>query len=98
MPDVTPSERMLPHWNSMAMFTVQPGRSFHSVQEVSMHVLLSQLKAVDSKVNSTGRPVGTWLERTCKWHMYPHRWSRVVVCSEDRPQDVLKPPYHVVVS
>lgn len=29
-----PSVELLPHFNSMALFTVQPGRSFHSVQEV----------------------------------------------------------------
>ena len=29
-----PSVELLPHFNSMAIFTVQPGRSFHSVQEV----------------------------------------------------------------
>ncbi|KAF8060096.1 Ogd [Scenedesmus sp. PABB004] len=33
-PDVTPTTSLLPHWNSMALFVVQPGRSFHSVQEV----------------------------------------------------------------
>ena len=31
-PDVTPTVLHLPLWNTMAMFTVQPGRSFHSVQ------------------------------------------------------------------
>jgi hypothetical protein len=31
-PHTTPSISHLPHWNSMAMFKVQPGRSFHSVQ------------------------------------------------------------------
>lgn len=33
-PDVIPTATVLPVWNSMAMFTVQPGRSFHSIQEV----------------------------------------------------------------
>jgi Rps23 Pro-64 3,4-dihydroxylase Tpa1-like proline 4-hydroxylase len=33
-PDVAPTTSHLPVWNSMAMFVVQPGRSFHSVQEV----------------------------------------------------------------
>jgi hypothetical protein len=33
-PAVDPTECLLPAWNSMAFFTVQPGRSFHSVQEV----------------------------------------------------------------
>ncbi|WIA40768.1 hypothetical protein OEZ86_004448 [Tetradesmus obliquus] len=33
-PDVIPTTSHLPTWNSMAMFVVQPGRSFHSVQEV----------------------------------------------------------------
>jgi hypothetical protein len=31
-PDVSPTTSHLPTWNSMAMFVVQPGRSFHSVQ------------------------------------------------------------------
>jgi hypothetical protein len=31
-PDVAPTTSHLPTWNSMAMFVVQPGRSFHSVQ------------------------------------------------------------------
>ena len=33
-PAVDPTKELLPAWNSMAFFTVQPGRSFHSVQEV----------------------------------------------------------------
>mmetsp|Transcript_14009 Transcript_14009/g.46001 ORF Transcript_14009/g.46001 Transcript_14009/m.46001 type:complete len:567 (+) Transcript_14009:37-1737(+) len=33
-PEAAPSCTLLPHWNTMAFFTVQPGRSFHSVQEV----------------------------------------------------------------
>jgi len=33
-PSTTPSRFLLPHWNSMALFEVQPGRSFHSVGEV----------------------------------------------------------------
>jgi len=33
-PDAIPSATVLPTWNAMAMFTVQPGRSFHSIQEV----------------------------------------------------------------
>ena len=33
-PAVDPTTTLLPAWNSMAFFTVQPGRSFHSVQEV----------------------------------------------------------------
>eukprot|EP00879_Flechtneria_rotunda_P017131 GHRR01017941.1.p1 GENE.GHRR01017941.1~~GHRR01017941.1.p1 ORF type:complete len:466 (+),score=131.78 GHRR01017941.1:259-1656(+) len=33
-PDVRPSTSHLPIWNTMAMFVVQPGRSFHAVQEV----------------------------------------------------------------
>ena len=33
-PAVDPSVSLLPKWNSMAFFTVQPGRSFHAVQEV----------------------------------------------------------------
>ena len=33
-PALSPSRAILPKWNSMAMFPVQPGRSFHSVQEV----------------------------------------------------------------
>jgi hypothetical protein len=31
-PDVIPTTSHLPTWNTMAMFVVQPGRSFHSVQ------------------------------------------------------------------
>ena len=34
VPDVAPTVAHLPLWNSMAMFVVQPGRSYHSVQEV----------------------------------------------------------------
>ena len=33
-PAVYPSAALLPQWNSMALFTVAPGVSFHSVQEV----------------------------------------------------------------
>ena len=33
-PAVYPSAALLPQWNSMALFTVDPGVSFHSVQEV----------------------------------------------------------------
>lgn len=33
-PHTTPARYVLPHWNSMALFEVQPGRSFHSVGEV----------------------------------------------------------------
>ena len=33
-PAVYPSQLLLPQWNSMAIFTVVPGVSFHSVQEV----------------------------------------------------------------
>jgi Rps23 Pro-64 3,4-dihydroxylase Tpa1-like proline 4-hydroxylase len=33
-PDVIPTVSHLPAWNTMAMFVVQPGRSFHSVQVV----------------------------------------------------------------
>ncbi|EEH57846.1 uncharacterized protein MICPUCDRAFT_2294, partial [Micromonas pusilla CCMP1545] len=33
-PAVDPTARLIPRWNSMAFFTVQPGRSFHAVQEV----------------------------------------------------------------
>ena len=33
-PAFNPSASLLPRFNSMAMFTVLPGRSFHSVQEV----------------------------------------------------------------
>jgi len=33
-PDVVPTVSLLPKWNSMAFFTVQPGYSFHAVQEV----------------------------------------------------------------
>jgi hypothetical protein len=31
-PDVIPTTSHLPLWNTMAMFVVQPGKSFHSVQ------------------------------------------------------------------
>lgn len=31
-PAVVPSMSHLPSWNTMAMFVVQPGKSFHSVQ------------------------------------------------------------------
>ncbi|KAI9029406.1 Oxoglutarate and iron-dependent oxygenase degradation C-term-domain-containing protein [Hyaloraphidium curvatum] len=33
-PAVSPTLTVLPKWNTMAMFAVQPGRSFHSIQEV----------------------------------------------------------------
>lgn len=33
-PDSTPVKRILPSWNQLVMFRVQPGVSFHSVQEV----------------------------------------------------------------
>eukprot|EP01024_Parvocaulis_polyphysoides_P037366 TRINITY_DN332_c0_g1_i1.p1 TRINITY_DN332_c0_g1~~TRINITY_DN332_c0_g1_i1.p1 ORF type:complete len:577 (+),score=105.05 TRINITY_DN332_c0_g1_i1:689-2419(+) len=32
--DTVPSKLILPTWNSMVIFPVQPGRSFHAVQEV----------------------------------------------------------------
>jgi prolyl 3-hydroxylase /prolyl 3,4-dihydroxylase len=34
VPSTSPSNTILPLFNSMAMFVVQPGRSYHSVQEV----------------------------------------------------------------
>jgi Rps23 Pro-64 3,4-dihydroxylase Tpa1-like proline 4-hydroxylase len=34
IPDTIPTVNLLPTWNSMCFFTVQPGVSFHSVQEV----------------------------------------------------------------
>ena len=34
VPDSVPTTVILPEWNTMAMFTVVPGQSFHSVQEV----------------------------------------------------------------
>jgi len=34
VPEQIPSASVLPTWNSMAFFTVQPGVSFHAVQEV----------------------------------------------------------------
>lgn len=33
-PDIIPTTTALPTWNTMAMFQVLPGRSFHSIQEV----------------------------------------------------------------
>lgn len=33
-PAVSPSVAIPPQWNQFAMFTVQPGHSFHSVEEV----------------------------------------------------------------
>jgi Rps23 Pro-64 3,4-dihydroxylase Tpa1-like proline 4-hydroxylase len=33
-PDVVPTATALPVWNTMAMFQVLPGRSFHSIQEI----------------------------------------------------------------
>jgi prolyl 3-hydroxylase /prolyl 3,4-dihydroxylase len=32
VPAVAPTVSILPKFNSMAVFTVQPGRSYHSVQ------------------------------------------------------------------
>jgi Rps23 Pro-64 3,4-dihydroxylase Tpa1-like proline 4-hydroxylase len=34
IPAVDPTTCVLPAWNSMVFFTVQPGKSFHSVQEI----------------------------------------------------------------
>jgi prolyl 3-hydroxylase /prolyl 3,4-dihydroxylase len=34
VPAVAPTVSILPKFNSMAVFTVQPGRSYHSVQVV----------------------------------------------------------------
>lgn len=34
VPDVKPTAQILPLWNSMTMFVVEPGRSFHAIQEV----------------------------------------------------------------
>lgn len=34
MPGVKPTAQILPLWNTMAMFVVEPGRSFHAIQEV----------------------------------------------------------------
>ena len=33
-PAASPAKTLLPHWNSLALFVVEPGVSFHSVQEV----------------------------------------------------------------
>ena len=35
VPAVAPTVSILPKFNSMAVFTVQPGRSYHSVQVLS---------------------------------------------------------------
>ena len=35
VPNPNPSKSILPKWNSMAIFNVEPGRSYHSVQEVT---------------------------------------------------------------
>ena len=37
-PGVVPTTSLLPKWNSMAFFTVAPGKSFHAVQEVFVKV------------------------------------------------------------
>ena len=37
-PGVVPTTNLLPKWNSMAFFTVAPGKSFHAVQEVFVKV------------------------------------------------------------
>ena len=34
LPAANPATKLVPAWNSMAMFNVQPGRSYHSVEEV----------------------------------------------------------------
>ena len=34
IPTNVPTKKILPHFNRMALFTVQPGRSYHSVEEV----------------------------------------------------------------
>ena len=34
VPKPTPTKSILPKWNTMAFFNVEPGRSYHSVQEV----------------------------------------------------------------
>lgn len=33
-PSIIPTATLLPLWNTMAFFTVEPGRSFHSIQEI----------------------------------------------------------------
>jgi Rps23 Pro-64 3,4-dihydroxylase Tpa1-like proline 4-hydroxylase len=37
IPTATPTKCIVPTFNSMAIFRVQPGRSYHSVQEVYAH-------------------------------------------------------------
>lgn len=34
VPAYAPSKTIAPRWNQMVLFAVQPGRSFHDVQEV----------------------------------------------------------------
>ncbi|QDZ20296.1 oxoglutarate/iron-dependent oxygenase [Chloropicon primus] len=34
LPDYHPIKRLLPTWNTMVMFAVQPGKSFHDIEEV----------------------------------------------------------------
>lgn len=40
IPAYAPSKTIAPRWNQMVLFAVQPGRSFHDVQEV--HALPQQ--------------------------------------------------------
>ena len=39
VPAYAPSKTIPPRWNQMVLFAVQPGVSFHDVQEVRVHIL-----------------------------------------------------------
>lgn len=42
-PDVFPSVNLLPTFNTMAMFVVEPGKSFHSVQASQVSLVIFSL-------------------------------------------------------
>ena len=53
-PDVAPSGYLLPEFGSLAFFTVDPGVSYHSVQEV-----LSRERRLS--ISGARRPIRSWL-------------------------------------
>ena len=58
IPEPMPAKKIVPMWNSMAMFNVQPGRSYHSVEEVHRIVSNSPRLSIQGWYHAPKAPKG----------------------------------------
>jgi prolyl 3-hydroxylase /prolyl 3,4-dihydroxylase len=58
IPEPTAAKKVVPRWNSMAMFNVQPGRSYHSVEEVHRVVSNSPRLSIQGWYHAPAAPKG----------------------------------------